>query len=54
MGMEGVLIRKKNSFRVVLTVSMIMQSLAVELDIDDLEPVRPTLHPMLLPSLKAA
>jgi len=54
MGMEGVLIRKKNSFRVVLTVSMIMQSLAVELDIDDLEPVRPTLRPMLLPSLKAA
>jgi transcription antitermination factor NusG len=53
-GMEGVLIRKKNSFRVVLTLSMIMQSIAVELDVDDLEPVNPTLHPVVLPSVRAA
>lgn len=53
-GMEGVLIRKKNSFRVVLTLSMIMQSIAVELDIDDLEPANPTLHPVVLPSVNAA
>ena len=53
-GMEGVLIRKKNSFRVVLTISMIMQSIAVELDIDDLEPAKPTLYPIVLPSVRAA
>ena len=38
-GMEGVLVRKKNSYRVVLTLSVIMQSVAVELDICDLLPV---------------
>jgi len=54
VGMEGVLIRKKNSFRVVLTISMIMQSIAVELDIDDLEPAKPTLYPIVLPSVRAA
>ena len=54
MGMEGVLIRKKNSFRVVLTISTIMQSIAAELDINDLEPARPTLHPRILPSLETA
>jgi transcription antitermination factor NusG len=41
-GMEGVLVRKKNSFRMVLTLDMIMQSVAVEVDADDLEPVGPT------------
>ena len=53
-GMEGVLIRKKNSFRVVLTLSMIMQSIAVELDIEDIEPANPTLHRVVLPSVRAA
>lgn len=38
-GMEGVVIRKKNSCRVVLTLSVIMQSVAVELDVCDLLPV---------------
>jgi transcription antitermination factor NusG len=37
MGMEGVLIRKKNNFRVVLTLDLILQSVAVEVDADDLE-----------------
>jgi transcription antitermination factor NusG len=36
-GMEGVVIRKKNGLRVVLTLQQIMQSIAVEVDEDDLE-----------------
>ena len=37
-GMEGVVVRKKNGFRVVLTLEHIMQSIAVEVAADDLEP----------------
>ncbi|MGD0790744.1 MAG: UpxY family transcription antiterminator [Terriglobales bacterium] len=37
-GLEGVLVRKKNNFRVVLALDVIMQSVAVEVDADDLEP----------------
>jgi len=37
VGMEGVLVRKKNNFRVVLALDVIMQSMAVEVDADDLE-----------------
>ncbi|MFZ0798393.1 MAG: UpxY family transcription antiterminator [Terriglobales bacterium] len=37
MGMEGVLIRKKNNFRVVLALDVIMQCVAVEVDAEDLE-----------------
>ena len=37
-GIEGVLVRKKNEFRVVLTLDTIKRSLAVEVDADDLEP----------------
>ena len=37
-GMEGVLVRKKSNFRVVLTLEVIMQCVAVEVDGDDLEP----------------
>lgn len=36
-GMEGVVVRKKNSLRVVLTVELIMQSVAVEVDGSELE-----------------
>ncbi len=39
-GMVGVLVRKKNSLRVVLTLHLIMQSVAVEIGIDEIEPVR--------------
>ena len=39
IGMEGVLIRQKNTTRVVLTLDLIRQSIAVEVDADDLEPV---------------
>lgn len=37
-GVEGVLVRKKNEFRVVLSLDSIMQSVAVEVDGDDVEP----------------
>jgi transcription antitermination factor NusG len=38
-GVEGVLVRKKNEFRVVLSLDSIMQSVAVEVDGDDVESV---------------
>jgi transcription antitermination factor NusG len=38
-GMEGILLRKKNDFRVVLTLEMIMKSVRVEVELDDIEPV---------------
>ena len=38
-GMEGVLLRKKNFFRVVLTLEMIMKSITVEVGTEDIEPV---------------
>jgi len=38
-GAEGVLLRKKNNFRVVITLEMIMKSVAVEVGIHDIEPV---------------
>jgi transcription antitermination factor NusG len=38
-GMTGVVTRQKNSFRVVLTVDLIMKSVAVEVPLSDVEPV---------------
>ena len=38
-GMEGVLLRTKNNLRVVLTVKLINQSIAVEVDSQDVEPL---------------
>lgn len=38
-GVEGILLRRKNDFRVVLTLEMIMKSVKVEVGIDDIEPV---------------
>ncbi|MGD0546772.1 MAG: UpxY family transcription antiterminator [Terracidiphilus sp.] len=38
-GLEGIVVRKKNSLRVVLTLDLIMQSIAVEVDGEELEPV---------------
>jgi transcription antitermination factor NusG len=38
-GLEGIVLRKKNSFRVVLTMEHIQRSIAVEVDGDDLEPL---------------
>jgi hypothetical protein len=37
--MEGVIIRSKNRLRVVISVDLIMQSVAVEVDWHELEPV---------------
>jgi transcription antitermination factor NusG len=39
-GMVGVLVRRKNHLRVVLTLDLIMQSASVEIGIDEIEPVR--------------
>jgi hypothetical protein len=36
--MEGIVVRTKSSLRVVLSVDLIMQSVAVEVDADELEP----------------
>ncbi len=38
-GMEGVVLRSKNSLRVVISLELIMQSVAVEVDWAELEPV---------------
>jgi transcription antitermination factor NusG len=38
-GVEGVLVRKKNLYRLVLSVHMLAQSVAVEIDASDVEPV---------------
>jgi transcription antitermination factor NusG len=39
IGLEGVLVRKKNNFRVVLGLEAILQSVAVEVDAEDVEVV---------------
>lgn len=50
-GMEGVVVRKKSGLRVVLTLQQIMQSIAIEVDEGDLEPVgAPGPMPAQLPS----
>lgn len=41
VGMEGILLHQKNSFRVALTLEMIMRSIRVEAQMDDIEPVNP-------------
>ena len=38
-GLEGVVLRDKNSLRVVISLDLIMQSVVVEVDWDELEPV---------------
>jgi transcription termination/antitermination protein NusG len=42
MGMEGILTRKKNRYRVVLSIDAIMRSLAVEVSEYDIEPCKRT------------
>jgi hypothetical protein len=37
--MEGIVVRKMKSLRVVLTMDLIMQSISVEVDGEELEPV---------------
>jgi transcription antitermination factor NusG len=48
-GMEGVLVRKKSNFRVVLALDVIMQCVAVEVDADDLEPAAKYAGRVVLP-----
>jgi transcription antitermination factor NusG len=48
-GMEGVLVRKKSNFRVVLALDVIMQCVAVEVDADDLEPAAKHARRAVLP-----
>jgi transcription antitermination factor NusG len=50
MGLEGVLVRKKNNFRVVLALDVIMQCVAVEVDADDLESATKCAGRIVLPS----
>jgi transcription antitermination factor NusG len=38
-GLEGIVVRKNNSLRFVLTMDLIMQSIAVEVDAEELEPI---------------
>src|SRR5208337_4240769 len=38
-GMEGILVRKKNELRVVLSLALIQRSVAAEVDAEDVEPI---------------
>jgi transcription antitermination factor NusG len=52
-GLEGIVVRNKNSFRVVMTLEHIMQSYAVEVDLEDLEPLTPGDLPVpVIPEVK--
>ncbi len=46
-GMTGVVVRKKGGLRVVLTLEQIMQSIAVEVDEQDLQPISASMTPEL-------
>jgi transcription antitermination factor NusG len=48
-GIEGILVRKKNVFRLVLSVQMLAQSVAVEVEASDVEPVGKKLPVSVLP-----
>jgi transcription antitermination factor NusG len=53
-GMEGVLVRRKNNFRVVLALDAIMQCVAVEVDAGELDPVaKPAARVVLTPDFSA-
>jgi len=39
-GLEGILVRKKNGSRFVISLDLIMRSVAAEIDVAELEPVR--------------
>lgn len=46
-GLEGIVVRRKSGFRVVLTLDLLMQSIAIEVDGDDVEPVDASFPPTL-------
>lgn len=44
-GLEGMLVRKKNASQFVISLNLIMRSVAVEIDLVDLEPIcKPAIH----------
>jgi len=54
-GVEGILTRKKNLFRLVLSVQMLAQSVSVEINASDVEPVVTHSGPMIaVPGLSGA
>lgn len=53
-GMEGILLRKRSDLRVVLTLQMIMKSIKVEVEMDEIEPVDPASHLCLSESAEVA
>jgi transcription antitermination factor NusG len=52
-GLEGILVRKKNIFRLVLSVDMLAQSVAVEINASDVQPVHKGALPTELPKVDA-
>ena len=44
-GLSGIVLRNKSRLRVVITLSLIMQSMSVEVDSKDIEPVMSLLNP---------
>jgi transcription antitermination factor NusG len=53
-GVEGVLVRKKNFYRLILSVDMMAQSVAVEIDVTDVEPLTTQGLAGILPSKQLA
>ncbi|MGC8548853.1 MAG: UpxY family transcription antiterminator [Acidobacteriaceae bacterium] len=53
IGVEGILLRKKNRFRLVLSVNMLAQSVAVEIDATDVEAITPNRVGVSLPSIQS-
>jgi transcription antitermination factor NusG len=53
-GVEGILIRKKNLYRLVLSVDMMAQSVAVEIDATDVEPVTSAMSTGIFPFRQSA
>jgi transcription antitermination factor NusG len=50
-GVEGILVRKKNIFRLILSVDMLAQSVAVEINATDVQPVRKGPRPVDVPNV---
>jgi transcription antitermination factor NusG len=53
-GVEGILVRKKNLFRLVLSVDMMAQSVSVEIDSTDVEPATASGFAAMLPAKQLA
>ncbi len=53
-GVEGILVRKKNLYRLVLSVDMMAQSVAMEIDATDVEPITTRKLPGIFPVRQSA